>query len=474
MNLKRGKWPIRQRIFSQLLILMLAVFLSIFLAFNLFFENFLRSNIFDDLDATAKSISSLKFSGLEKPPEELGVEPEEEKGPDLTSFLNQSIYTEAKIFNLDNSYQITDYNIGEDYPELEMIATALMQRGDSLADSQHIHIKTETREYYVTSIIDPILSDTYMVIYSDVTDIKNLLRTINIVLGMIVSIAMLICLLVANAIANTVTKPVKKLSAFAGEMGKGIFNQHDEQFRDHEFNELMEVMNLSARQLSENEREQRTFFQNVSHELRTPIMSLRCYAEGVAYGVMKPEKSGQIMIAETDRLSDLVEDLLYLSRLENSEKPVKMQESDLRETLSICAGSIQALAEKKGLKLDFDFDNDPVLYTYNENHFYRAVNNLLSNAVRYACQTIVISCHKTDNGIEIAIKDDGPGIAEHDLSHIFERFYKGKGGKTGIGLSIVKSVVELYGGEINVLGNPKNCFRIVLPQKTLNKMNMQK
>lgn len=455
----KRKWPIRQRMFIQLLTLMLVVFTSIFLSFNLFFENYIRSSVYLQLETGAESVNKLDFS---KDPQQIELE-ELEREPDLTSFIKNSIHTEAKLFNINDEYEITDYDKNEDYSEIEKIAEYLEKNKISLSDAKYNHIKTGAKEYYVSTIRDPILNDTNMVFYVDVSDIKNLMKTINLVLGMILSIAMIICLFMANAIANTITKPVKKLSAFAGELGHGNFIQLEERFRDIEFNELKDVMNQSARQLDENDREQNTFFQNVSHELRTPLMSIRCYAEGVAYGVMDSEKSGQIIIAETDRLSALVEDLLYFSQLENLSKTAEKKETDLRETISICAVNIQALSEKKGISLVFDFDDEPVWYSCNENHIYRAINNLLSNAVRYAEQRIVIGCHRTSSGIEISVEDDGTGISDDDLPHIFDRFYKGKGGKTGIGLSIVSSIAEMYEGKITVTGVPKNRFILQLP-----------
>ncbi|NLC40896.1 MAG: HAMP domain-containing histidine kinase, partial [Clostridiaceae bacterium] len=204
---------------------------------------------------------------------------------------------------------------------------------------------------------------------------------------------------------------------------------------------------------------------NTHHELRTPLQSIRCYAEGIEYALMDPRQSAATIISETDRLSELVEDLLYISRVENITSHVEMRENDLRDTLSLCADLLQPMAEKKGLQFEYEFDDQPVLLSYNEKHMYRAFSNLLSNALRYAKGSIILGCHSRAGYAEVSVTDDGPGILLDVLPHIFERFYKGTDGKHGIGLSIVKSVVELHGGEITVESEEKTRFTILLPKK---------
>lgn len=92
---------------------------------------------------------------------------------------------------------------------------------------------------------------------------------------------------------------------------------------------------------------------------------------------------------------------------------------------------------------------------------YRALVNLISNALRYARDTIILRCRQTSGHVEVSVIDDGEGVSPEDMPHIFERFYKGREGRHGIGLSIVKSVVELHGGEITVNCDQGTCFTIV-------------
>jgi signal transduction histidine kinase len=220
-------------------------------------------------------------------------------------------------------------------------------------------------------------------------------------------------------------------------------------------------MNQTVQQLSSYDSEQKTFFQNVSHELRTPLMSIKLHAEGIEHGVMEQVKSSRIIIDEVDRLSEMVEDLLYISRMHSLPQEIEMQKNDLRETLSRCAQNLKSVADQKGIQYIFAFSDQPVLFTYNEKHMYRALYNLIDNALGYAKSRVALTCRIEDGKILVAVEDDGEGIATDVLPHIFKRFYKGPQGKQGIGLSIVKSIIEMHHGGITVDCDELTRFRIV-------------
>ncbi|MEL7608794.1 MAG: HAMP domain-containing sensor histidine kinase [Bacillota bacterium] len=460
------KWHIKPRIFAMLLALLFVVFASVFFAFNAFISGYIRSNVRAQLDDLVVNFG--KFE--EKPPDrggqgggyafENGYELEL---PDLNDRQKNRIGANGKVFVVDASYDIKGYGVSEDTDELSRIASLLKEKGVSLSGARYVPVGTDQGEYYVSTAPAEKQPGSFFVFYVDVSGINSLVDTVNLSLAVIVAAGMLICFFIANVIANSVTTPVKKLSKFAVEIGKGNFAKRDFRFQDVEFDELGEAMNQSAEKLDLYDKDQRAFFQNVSHELRTPLMSIRCYAEGVECGLMDPKRSGATIISETDRLSALVEDLLYISRVDSITDQIEKRENDLRETLSLCAESLKSVIDKNGLKIVYEFDEAPVLFPYNEKHMFRAFVNLIANAIRYAQGTIVLACRRADGRIEASVADDGPGILQEDLVHIFERFYKGRDGKHGIGLSIVKSVVELHGGEIKVDCGEGTRFTIVFP-----------
>ncbi|MGL5314609.1 MAG: sensor histidine kinase, partial [Peptostreptococcaceae bacterium] len=125
-----------------------------------------------------------------------------------------------------------------------------------------------------------------------------------------------------------------------------------------------------------------------------------------------------------------------------------LTECDLREVLSNCVLKQKARAITKGIEFKYDFDENPVLFNCDEKSIARAFLNLIENALRYAETEIIIGCKYGLDKIIIYIEDDGDGIKESDTLYIFDRFYKGEKGKHGIGLSIVKSIIDKHCGNI--------------------------
>jgi signal transduction histidine kinase len=426
--------------------LLLVIFSAVFFAFNLFIGGYIKSSVTQQL--TELTTNFAKHDGIKENHSDL---------PDVSGQSKSKIGTQAQVFVLNTDYEVVKADDTIDEIQLAQMANKLKDENISLDGIKHLFIQTETDDYYISSIRENKDDHSYFLFFVNVTSIRELTTTINSVLGLIMFIFLVVSFFVVNLIAASITKPVKRLSEFAAEIGKGNFDKKELSFIDLELDNLSSVMNKSALQLERYDNEQKSFFQNVSHELRTPLMSIKCYAEGIEHGVLDKENSSRTIISETDRLSEMVEDLLYISKAE-TEKSLLLSENDVRETLSFCAGNLTPVADKQNKKFIYDFDNEPVILNYNENHMVRAFNNLISNAIRYAKSTITLSCHTVDSNVIISVLDDGNGISEVDIPHIFERFYKGKDGKHGIGLSIVKLVVDLHKGSITVSSDESTTF----------------
>lgn len=455
-KLSRRKWHVKTRIFVMLLVLLAIVFSSIFVAFNIFTARYIRSSVEMQLDDLTGDSGMVFIERQNLPPGEIRL-------PDLSGQRPNRLGVRSEVFIVDSTYTVRGFNefsIGENADELTQIADKLKQNDVDLKNARYVRVVTNEGEYYISSNEDILRPGNYFVYYVSVAGINNLTNAINIAMAVIVAVAMLICFIIANLIAGSVTKPLKRLSKFTDDIGKGNFTRNTFDFTDIEFIELGDSMNRSAEKLDTYDKDQRAFFQNVSHELRTPLQSIRCYAEGVEHGLMDAKKSSATIVTETDRLSELVEDLLYISRVDSITSHVEFTENDLRETLALCAEAQKPLADRNGVTFDYQFDDNPVLFAYNEKHMYRALSNLISNALRYAKSNVVLRCGQSGGNIEVSVTDDGGGIAADDIPHIFERFYKGKDGKHGIGLAIVKSVVELHKGTVAVSSDSGTCFTI--------------
>ena len=213
---------------------------------------------------------------------------------------------------------------------------------------------------------------------------------------------------------------------------------------------------------------QKWFFQNVSHELKTPMMAVQGCAEGIHTGVLDPVGASGIILEETEQMSELVEELLALSRLESGQANAEFHLTDVRELLYDCLRSTEQLAEQKKLRISLRFDETPVLVNCDEVQLRRAFTNIITNALRYAKDEIQIEC-KADRGKAVVrIRDDGEGIEPKLLPHIFDRFFSTRKGGAGIGLSLAKEIVTLHKGTISASNDGGAVFEISLPlRKTI-------
>ena len=213
---------------------------------------------------------------------------------------------------------------------------------------------------------------------------------------------------------------------------------------------------------------QKWFFQNVSHELKTPMMAVQGCAEGIHTGVLDPVGASGIILEETEQMSELVEELLALSRLESGQANAEFHLTDVRELLYDCLRSTEQLAEQKNLRISLRFDETPVLVNCDEVQLRRAFTNIITNALRYAKDEIQIEC-KADRGKAVVrIRDDGDGIEPKLLPHIFDRFFSTRKGGAGIGLSLAKEIVSLHKGAISASNDGGAVFEISLPlRKTI-------
>jgi len=298
---------------------------------------------------------------------------------------------------------------------------------------------------------------------------RGLIGRIGLTQLILVGVMFLVALIVTYFLSNSITRPIEKLSNFASKIGPGNFKTNDFQFEDVELIGLNDALNKSVKQLEIYDSEQKTFFQNASHELRTPLMSIKCYAEGISFGLMQPKDAADTILAEVDKLTELVADLLTISRIDSIAADFQHIPASITDIIANCADRHKTLADKAGLRFALDFDGGDAIFQCSPDLIARAMDNLVSNALRYAKSEILITCRLSASHAVIAIADDGDGIDDATLPHIFERFYKGRGGNTGVGLAIVRSIVEQHGGTIRAENTTTESsgavFTLALPRR---------
>ena len=219
-----------------------------------------------------------------------------------------------------------------------------------------------------------------------------------------------------------------------------------------------------GRDIEKEAERQQTFFQNASHELKTPLMAIQGYAEGIQAGVMDTGGAAEVILAESDRMTELVDELLDISKIDMGRQRLTLSEMDVRELLYDSIRAVEPAAAASGITIAPDFPEEPVMVSCDDTRLRRAVTNILSNGVRYARSELRLTCRTDKRNATIRIQDDGGGIAEEDLPHIFDRFYMGRSGKSGIGLALTKEIIHLHKGTIRAYnGDSGAVFEISIP-----------
>ena len=218
-----------------------------------------------------------------------------------------------------------------------------------------------------------------------------------------------------------------------------------------------------GRDIEKEAERQQTFFQNASHELKTPLMAIQGYAEGIQAGVMDTGSAAEVILAESDRMTGLVDELLDISKIDMGRQQLALSEMDVRELLYDSIRAVEPTAAG-GVAIVPDFPEEPIMVKCDDTQIRRAVTNILTNGLRYARSELRLTCWPDKRNVIIRIQDDGDGIAEGDLPHIFERFYMGKSGKSGIGLALTKEIIHVHKGTIRAYnGDSGAVFEITLP-----------
>jgi signal transduction histidine kinase len=240
-----------------------------------------------------------------------------------------------------------------------------------------------------------------------------------------------------------------------------------------ELGDLERTFNQMASDLDGIEMFRNDFINNFSHEFKTPIVSIRGFARRLQQENLTEEQKKEyidIIVAESERLSTMAQNVLLLTKLENQNIVSEKTEFYLDEQIRRCILLLEKTWSEKDIELDLDFDE--IKYVFNEEMLSHVWINLLSNAIKFTPDggKIVCQLKREDEGVAFRIKDSGAGIPEDVKTRIFEKFYQGDSSHStagnGIGLNIVKRVVDLAHGKIEVNSEEGNGseFVVILPK----------
>jgi signal transduction histidine kinase len=282
---------------------------------------------------------------------------------------------------------------------------------------------------------------------------------------------------VSAALARRFTNPIRQLTDASRALAEGDLTRRvpAAQFRagSSEIGELAVQFNTMADRLAESvelirrDRDRsRDFLADVSHELRTPLAALRTFNQLLMEGAAEdPDARGEFLessAGQIDRLDWLAQNLLELSKLDSGLVLLDLRPDDLRAAVESATHQHDALAKRRGVKVELDLPTRPVRIRHDPPRIGQVVANLVGNAVKFTPRggVVRVSVESTTDGARIDVVDTGVGIDANELPHIFERFYRGsraneaRGSGSGLGLAIVRSIVDIHGGSVSVESGP--------------------
>ncbi len=262
-------------------------------------------------------------------------------------------------------------------------------------------------------------------------------------------------LLLSFFLSRSFTRPILEIKKVSETMASGDFSARIKSNKQDEIGKLAETINYLGQQLAKIERLRKDLIANISHELRTPLSIIRGYAETIrdvsGNTPEKREKQLGMIIEETERLSKIVDDILNLSQLQAGYARLNKSRFPIKDVLDTVIKRYDVISEKTGVQIILQ-DSKHALVEADEKRIEQVFYNLINNGIKHTPPGGTVTVKVIDHlqVVRVEVTDTGSGIAEEDLPHIWDRYYKAKKTAarnslgTGLGLAIVKSVLEAH------------------------------
>ncbi|MCD7824048.1 MAG: HAMP domain-containing histidine kinase [Oscillospiraceae bacterium] len=302
--------------------------------------------------------------------------------------------------------------------------------------------------------------------------IDNQILKIGVVLSISLLAIILLMLFAGLSFVRSIVVPVRQMCDISKKYAEGDFRERIEQTSFDEIGELAESINYMATELENSDKVKNEFISSVSHELRTPLTAIKGWSETALEMSDDPEtiqKAMKVITGETERLSDMVEELLDFSRIEDGRFTLNRETCDILAELGEAVLIYGERAKSLGIKLEY-YEPEMLPFVYGDRARLRQVFiNIIDNAVKYSNSggTVSVEAFEKNKEIVVLISDTGVGIAPGDLPKVKTKFYKANHTRrgSGIGLAVANEIVEMHGGNLTInseLGKGTT-VRITLP-----------
>ncbi len=332
------------------------------------------------------------------------------------------------------------------------------KKSDSGTASQIYELETGEKVLAMTSVISPKGSEYEAVrMLSSMKNIDSQIVMLSIIMTGVVLAIIALMLFSGLFFIKSIVIPIRNVNDVARKFATGDFRERIEKQRDDELGELCDSINYMAQELSNTEQMKNEFISSVSHELRTPLTAIKGWTETVTvmYDDQETFRKGmRVITSETERLSQMVEELLDFSRIQDNRLTLIMDTIDILAELGETVLIYQERARALGITLNY-YEPEMLSFVYGDKNRLRQVFiNIVDNAIKYSDKgdTVSVEAYEEDGEICISISDTGIGISKEDLPKIKTKFFKANHTRrgSGIGLAVADEIIQRHGGTLDI------------------------
>ncbi|HPY83442.1 MAG: HAMP domain-containing protein [Ruminococcus sp.] len=312
---------------------------------------------------------------------------------------------------------------------------------------------------------------------TSLTEIDNTIKGYILAVTIVCTVIILIIITTGLYFAGSIVKPIRQISNIARKFALGDFSVRIQNDSDDEIGDLCTAINHMADELSTAEAMKNEFISSVSHELRTPLTAIKGWAETLMVdGGEDPEtmkKGVGVIVNETERLSQMVEELLDFSRMQNGHFTLQSANMDILAELGDAVLIYSDKARRDNITIIYD---EPEMLPFvfgDKNRIRQVFINIIDNAVKYssAGDTVTIKAMEKDDNVIVSVADTGCGIKESDLAKVKTKFYKANHTRrgSGIGLAVADEIISMHGGSMDITSKGEGMgttVTITLPAKS--------
>ena len=384
----------------------------------------------------------------------------------VKSIDNSSILSSIDDISLDNNICL-EYvdNWGNKYYFNNKTTSCLLGKNKNI-DKELVKIKQSQEEIYFEKILNPLNNSTsllygikknngYVFLFTSLEDIGTTTSLLKSQLIYLTLLTILLSIVIAMFLSRRIAKPISDMTKKATKLADGNYNLVFENTGINELDELANSLNYLEQEVSKTDTYRRDLMANVSHDLKTPLTMIKAYAEMIKDITIndkeKTIKNLDVIIEETERLNILVNDILELSKLQNNQDNLDIEEFDIVLLIKDILRRYEIIKETENYNLILE-SPESIIVKADKKRISQVIYNLINNAVNYTGDDLKVIVRLTEESKDclVEIIDTGKGIDEEDLQNIWNRYYKQEKNHkrnvigTGLGLSIVKNILEQH------------------------------